>query len=116
MSLTALDPHLTAPKRLAAMGILSAAKKVEFGYLRDQLGLSDSDLSKQLKVLTDAGYATSARTGKGKTRASWFSITEDGLIALNNHAQALQSLLQPPPPVTSDAGAEGLTPDGISLT
>ena len=75
MSLEDLDPNLTVPKRLAAMGILSAAKKVEFSYLRDQLQLSDSDLSKQLKVLTDAGYVTSTRTGKGKTRASWFSIT-----------------------------------------
>ena len=115
MSLGDLDSHLTAPKRLAALGILSAAKKVEFGYLREQLQLSDSDLSKQLKVLTDAGYATSVRTGKGKTRASWFSITKDGSTALNAHAQALQALLQPPPPVASDAGAEGLAPDEVSI-
>lgn len=101
MSLGDLDPHLTAPKRLAAMGILSAAKKVEFGYLREQLQLSDSDLSKQLKVLTDAGYASSVRTGKGKTRASWFSITEEGAAALYAHAQVLQALVQPPPIVSS---------------
>ena len=66
MSIDALDPHLTAPKRLAALAILDAVAKAEFSYLRE-LGLSDSDLSKQLKVLTDAGYATSKRTGKGKT-------------------------------------------------
>ena len=53
MSLSDLDPHLTAPKRLAALGILSATKRVEFGYVRDQLQLSNSDLSKQLKVLLD---------------------------------------------------------------
>lgn len=112
MSLGDLDPHLTAPKRLAAMGILSAAKKVEFGYLRDQLQLSDSDLSKQLKVLTDAGYATSVRTGKGKTRASWFSITKEGDAALQAHANALQALLQPPPaPVVDDVSI-----DGVALT
>jgi len=98
MSLHDLDPHLTAPKRLAALGILSAAKKVEFSYLRDQLQLTDSDLSKQLKVLTDAGYATSTRTGKGKTRASWFAITTVGSAALSAHAEALQGLLQPASP------------------
>lgn len=106
MSLEDLDPHLTAPKRLAALGILSAAKKVEFGYLRDQLQLSDSDLSKQLKVLTDAGYATSTRTGKGKTRASWFAITGDGSAALTRHAAALQALLQPPAPVVGASGSD----------
>lgn len=104
MSLDDLDPNLAAPKRLAAMGILSAARKVEFGYLRDQLQLSDSDLSKQLKVLGDAGYLTTERTGKGKTRASWFSITPEGKRALKSHAAALQELLAPaaPPPVPAE--------------
>jgi len=78
------------------MGLLTAAREVEFSYLKEQLQLSDSDLSKQLKVLTDAGYATSRRTGKGKTRASWFSCTADGRNALESHAAALQALLRPP--------------------
>lgn len=94
MSLDDLDAKLNSPKRLAAMGILAAARKVEFGYLRDQLQLTDSDLSKQLKVLLDAGYATTKRTGKGTSRASWFSITTEGSAALDQHANALQRLLQ----------------------
>jgi len=98
VSLDDLDPHLTPPKRLAAMGLLAAASRAEFSYLRDELELSDSDLSKQLKVLTDAGYVTSKRTGKGKTRASWFSITKDGAAALKRHAAALQELLEPAAP------------------
>lgn len=98
MSLDDLDENLTAPKRLAAMGLLASTKRVEFSYLRDQLQLSDSDLSKQLKVLLDAGYVTTKRTGKGKTRASWFSATTAGRGALDRHAQALQRLLAPVPP------------------
>lgn len=97
MSLDDLDQHLTAPKRLAAMGLLASASRVEFSYLRDQLDVTDSDLSKQLKILADAGYLTSKRTGKGKTRASWFSITPDGRRALDRHAAALRSLLEPAP-------------------
>lgn len=98
MSLDDLDSNLTAPKRLAAMGLLASASRIEFAYLRDQLELSDSDLSKQLKVLLDAGYVTSKRTGKGKTRASWFSITSTGRAALDRHAAALRRLLEPEPP------------------
>lgn len=97
MSLDELDPNLTAPKRLAAMGLLASASKVEFSYLRDQLDLTDSDLSKQLRVLADAGYLTSKRTGKGATRASWFSITPEGRTALDSHAAALRQLLDPTP-------------------
>jgi DNA-binding MarR family transcriptional regulator len=97
VSLTDLDENLTAPKRLAAMGLLASATRVEFSYLRDQLQLSDSDLSKQLKVLIDAGYLTTKRTGKGKTRASWFSITPTGRHALDRHADALRRLLEPAP-------------------
>ena len=115
MSLEDLDPNLTVPKRLAAIGILSAAKKVEFSYLRDQLQLSDSDLSKQLKVLTDAGYVTSTRTGKGKTRASWFSITREGSVALSSHARALESLLQPVVPEIAESEPEPTESPGVAL-
>ncbi len=79
------------------MGLLASASRIEFSYLRDQLGLSDSDLSKQLKVLLDAGYLTSKRTGKGKTRASWFTITPRGRQALDDHAAVLRRLLEPTP-------------------
>ncbi len=102
MTLSNLDPLLTPPKRLAAMGIIAAATKVEFGYLRDELDLSDSDLSKQLKALADADYLTSKRTGKGKTRKSWFSITNTGQQALHSHAAALRQLLEPATPAPTD--------------
>ncbi len=98
MTLGDLNPVLVSPKRLAAMGILAAVKKIEFGHLRDQLGLSDSDLSKQLKALTDAGYLTSKRTGKGRTRKSWFTITDAGRAELDAHAAALQLLVRPAVP------------------
>ena len=97
MSLGDLDANLTAPKRLALMGLLASATRIEFAYLRDRLELSDTDLSKQLKVLVDAGYVTSRRTGKGKTRASWFSITPHGEEALKSHAEALRRLVEPTP-------------------
>jgi DNA-binding MarR family transcriptional regulator len=108
MSLDDLDQHLTAPKRLAAMGLLASANRIEFSYLRDQLQVTDSDLSKQLRVLHDAGYVTSTRTGKGPTRASWFSITTAGRAALERHAAALRRLLEPaPPPATTLDPAPG---------
>ncbi len=95
MSLDELDPILTPPKRLACMGVIAAGRKVEFAALRDLLDLSDSDLSKQLKVLADSGYIESHRTGKAATRRTWLSITKAGRRALATHAEALQKLVDP---------------------
>jgi len=95
MSLEELDPILTPPKRLACLGAIAAGKKVEFPALRDLLGLSDSDLSKHLKVLADSEYITSHRTGKAATRRTWLSITDLGQRALDSHVEALRKLVDP---------------------
>jgi len=68
MTLDGLDPLLTPPKRLACMGAVSVANKVDFVFLADYLGLSDSDLSKQRKALVSAGSLTSTKTGRGVNR------------------------------------------------
>lgn len=95
MTLGDLDPILSTPKRLAAMGIISTARKVDFSYIRDQLEVSDSDLSKQLKPLVDGGYVSTRKTGRGVTRRTWISITAEGAAALESHAAALQGLIRP---------------------
>lgn len=93
MSLDDLDPVLTQPKRLAALGILSNSERAEFAFLRDHLKLSDSDLSKQMSALTSAGYAEVRKTGKGRTRQTWYSATRTGIDAINLHVAALQALV-----------------------
>lgn len=95
MSLDDLDSVLVPPKRLACLGAVAAGKKVEFAALRELLGLSDSDLSKHLKVLADAGYVTSHRTGKASTRRTWLAITELGRSALDSHVEGLRRLVDP---------------------
>ena len=95
MSLDDLDPVLVPPKRLACLGAVAAGKKVEFSALRDLLGLTDSDLSKHLKVLSDSEYISSRRTGKAATRRTWLSITKTGQAALASHVEALRCLVDP---------------------
>lgn len=90
-----LDPVLTPPKRLAIMGILGAASHVEFGFIRDTLEMGDSHLSKQMKSLVDAGYATVRKTGKGAERRTWYKPTKAGKAALEGHFIALTALVNP---------------------
>lgn len=105
MSLQDLDPTLSSPKRLAALGMLSSTHKVDFAFMADHLQLSDSDLSKQMKALADAGYVKATKTGSGPKRRTWFKITKTGTKALEAHIAALNALVIAKLPPPTDAGS-----------
>jgi DNA-binding transcriptional ArsR family regulator len=88
-----LDPVLTAPKRLAAMALLRRAGATDFGFLREHLRVSDSDLSKQMAALQAADYVKVAKTGRGRGATTSFAITRAGRAAYDAHRATLQSML-----------------------
>ena len=96
-----LDPIIHAPKRLAAMAIVANAPHVSFTFLREHLGLSDSDLSKQMSALESAGYVKSTKYGRGRGSSTAFSITRTGRTAYEAHRAALTALLDIAP-ISSD--------------
>ncbi|MDO5499508.1 MAG: transcriptional regulator [Propionibacteriaceae bacterium] len=87
------DEIVHAPHRLRICALLAPLDSMEFGVVRDELGVADSVLSKQLKVLVDAGYATTSKaqgeTGRART---WLSLTQDGRRAFAGHLEALRKL------------------------
>lgn len=89
------DEIVHAPHRLRICALLAPVESMEFGTVRDELGVADSVLSKQLKVLTDAGYArtTKAKGNSGRAR-TWLSLTRDGRRAFNGHLAALRELTE----------------------
>ena len=66
MSSAGFDELIHAPKRLEIVSLLAAAQWADFKYIRDELGLSDSVLSKQLSTLESAGYVEIRRIFVGK--------------------------------------------------
>ncbi len=98
-----LDPIIHAPKRLAAMAIVANAPHVTFAFLREHLALSDSDLSKQMSALEDAGYVTVAKAGRGRGSSTTFSITRAGRKAYEAHRAALVALLDIAPVIDDHA-------------
>ena len=65
-----LDPLIHPITRLSICGLLAAgADWVEFAALRDAAGISDSVLSKQSRVLEDAGYLEVRKGAAGGGRA-----------------------------------------------
>lgn len=93
MSTGGFDPLVHAPHRLQICAILDTVDKVEFAFLRDQLGVSESVLSKQVKALEDAGYvkvSKGAREGRVRT---WASFTRAGTAAYRGHVAALRAIV-----------------------
>jgi DNA-binding MarR family transcriptional regulator len=93
-ALERLDPALTAPKRLAAMALLSRATAADFSVLRSHLGVSESDLSKQMSSLVAAGYVTATKSGRGRGGATTYRATRAGRRAYARHRAALESILE----------------------
>ncbi len=93
MSSAALDPIIHGPKRLAAMAILAASDAAEFTFLREHLKVSDSDLSKQMKALQDAGYVKVNKHGRGRGSSTWYRQTREGRHAFEAHVAYLHTLI-----------------------
>lgn len=87
-----LVPLLLDPTRLRVAATLVAAGEVEFGFVRDRVGLSDSALSKQLKALSEAGLVTSRRDPTGPARKTWVRLTTDGREQVSGHVAALREI------------------------
>lgn len=88
------DEVIHAPHRLRICAMLAAAEQVEFSVLREGLGVADSVLSKQLKVLVDADYVQLAKpTGQGGKVRTWASMTRLGRAAFKDHLAALQEMV-----------------------
>ena len=86
------DEIIHAPNRLRICATLSAVTEAEFATIRDTLGVSDPVLSKQLRVLRDAGYVTLSKpTGSGRVR-TWVSLTRSGRTAFRAHIAELERL------------------------
>ncbi|OYO06348.1 transcriptional regulator [Enemella evansiae] len=102
--MSGFDEVIHAPHRLRITARLAQVDSMEFGALRDDLQVADSVLSKQLKVLTDAGYVTLDKpTGKGRVK-TWARLTPAGRRAFEGHVAALQELVSADPSPAAPSG------------
>ena len=87
------DPLIHPITRLSICGLLAAgADWVEFAALRDAAGISDSVLSKQSRVLEEAGYVEVRKGAVGRRPRTWFRLTAAGRQALQGHLAWLAQL------------------------
>lgn len=93
MSIADLDPIIHAPKRLAAMALLAHSEECDFAFVRSHVGISDSDLSKQMSALENAGYVKITKSGRGRGSSTWYRITPAGRTAYTHHVKTLTAIV-----------------------
>jgi len=96
VSTPAFDPVVHGPHRLQVCALLAPVEEAEFGVLRDAVSVSDSVLSKQLRILEEAGYlVVRKRAGGGRVR-TWAALTTEGRRAYDGHVAVLHRIVHGP--------------------
>jgi DNA-binding transcriptional ArsR family regulator len=89
-----LDRLLSDPTRLAIMSVLCAAEWCDFAFLRDEVSLSDSALSKQLATLRKEEYVEQQRAYLGRIPKTTVRATDQGRHRFLGHVEALQMIVE----------------------
>ena len=93
MTAPAFDEIIHNPVRLRACAMLAVLDFAAFPVLRDELGVSDSVLSKHLATLESAGYVKLDKaTSAGRLRTS-VALTSAGRKAYAAHVEALRRIV-----------------------
>jgi DNA-binding MarR family transcriptional regulator len=94
MTAARFDELIHPSTRLSLVTLLAAADWAEFAFLRDQLKLSDSALSKQLSTLEEAGYVHIDRPLRDRRRRVRARLTGAGMAAFRGHVAALREIVE----------------------
>ncbi|MFG1990810.1 transcriptional regulator [Actinoplanes sp. NPDC048988] len=88
-----LDDVVHQRVRLGILTVAHEARRVEFGYLRDQLDLTAGNLSKHLTVLETAGLIEVEKGYEGRRARTWITLTPAGTTALADEIGRLKQLI-----------------------
>jgi DNA-binding MarR family transcriptional regulator len=89
-----IDETVHQRHRLGILTITAEAKRAEFGYLRETLGLTAGNLSRHLTVLEEAGMVQVEKGYAGRRPRTWVRITSRGREALAAELSALIELVR----------------------
>ncbi|MFE7356302.1 transcriptional regulator [Streptomyces sp. NPDC057543] len=89
----ALDDTVHQRVRLGILTVAREADRVEFGFLKKQLAVTDGNLSRHLKVLEDSGLITMEKGYAGRRPRTWIALSRKGAQALDTELRALRALV-----------------------
>ena len=89
-----LDDVVHQRVRLGILTVVHEARRVDFNYLKDTLGLTGGNLSQHLRTLEDADFVSIDKTIEGRRPRTWVSITRSGKRALRLEVAALKAIVR----------------------
>ena len=90
----ALDDVVHQRVRLGILAVTREARRAEFTFLRETLGLTAGNLSQHLTVLERAGLVDIEKGYEGRRPRTWVSLTKAGAAALRDELAALKALIR----------------------
>lgn len=83
-----------SPLRLKVCAALATATALEFAAIEEALAIPTATLSKQLRLLADAGYVSldKRKQAFGRPR-TWVALTLQGRRAFDAHVAALRQIV-----------------------
>lgn len=90
---TELDDVVHQRTRLGILTILQEAGASDFGALRDQLAVTDGNLSQHIRVLEEGGHITVEKTFVGRRPRTTLRVTKQGSRALVKEMDVLKQLV-----------------------
>lgn len=88
-----IDDLVHSRVRLAILAFLSTADTVDFTTLRDEVGITDGNLSLHLKKLEESGYVKSTKAFYKKRPRTSITMTAMGRKSFYEYLNRLQSML-----------------------
>jgi DNA-binding MarR family transcriptional regulator len=91
-----LDSVIHQPARLQIMSALCQLRpcdKVDFSFLKDNLGLTDGNLGAHLATLEGKGYIAVEKTFVARRPKTFVQATPGGRQAFASHVAALKAIL-----------------------
>lgn len=89
----ALDEVIHQRTRLGIMTVVAEAGRVQFGFLKETLEMTDGNLSRHLQILEEAGYVSVEKGYEGRRPRTWVKISKGGRRALDREVATLKALV-----------------------
>jgi DNA-binding MarR family transcriptional regulator len=89
-----LDKAFDSRVRLGVMSVLMVNEWVNYGELKDLLGLTDGNLASHITALEKIDYVAIRKQFVGKKPLTSYQVTEKGRKAFKEHLDALEKLIK----------------------
>jgi len=89
-----IDKTIHEPVRISILSVLSVVEKADFLYIKNNLGITQGNLSSHLNKLENAGFIEIEKTYKGKRPATILKITDKGISNFENYLKIIKDFIQ----------------------